>query len=176
MSDFAQDLALQIPRLRRYARALTHNAAWADDLVQDTLERALGRRWLFRFNSNLTAWLYTMLYRLYLNDAARARRFRTVAEAEAPEAVAVDDMALQLDLRRALARLSVEHRAVLVLVALEQLSYKEAAGVLGVPVGTVMSRLARAREHLRLLLSDAALEAAPASASAGAAAALTRIK
>ncbi len=172
MADFAQDLALQIPRLRRYARALTHNAAWADDLVQDTLERALGRRWLFRFNSNLTAWLYTMLYRLYLNDAARARRFRTVAEDEAPEAVepaAAGDMALQLDLRRALARLSAEHRAVLVLVALEQMSYKEAAGVLGVPVGTVMSRLARAREHLRLLLADdaAALPATPS---------LTRIK
>ncbi|MGB7478692.1 MAG: sigma factor, partial [Burkholderiaceae bacterium] len=111
MSDFAEDLALQVPRLRRYARALTHDAAWADDLVQDTLERALGRRWLFRINSNLTAWLYTMLYRLYLNDAARTRRLATVPEEQAPEAAdtAPADPALQLDLRRALARLSVEH-------------------------------------------------------------------
>lgn len=171
MSDFAHDLALQIPRLRRYARALTHNAAWADDLVQDTLERALGRRWLFRLNSNLSAWLYTMLYRLYLNDAARAHRLTAVAEDDVPEAVersAPTDLALQLDLRRALAQLSAEHRAVLVLVALEQMSYKEAAVVLGVPVGTVMSRLARAREQVRLLLDDAAPSAAVAP--------LTRIK
>lgn len=170
MSDFAHDLASHIPRLRRYARALTHNAAWADDLVQDTLERALGRRWLFRLNSNLTAWLYTMLYRLYLNDAARAHRLTAVAEEQAPEAVAPGDPELQLDLRRALAQLSVEHRAVLVLVALEQLSYKEAAAVLGIPVGTVMSRLARAREHLRQLYGEVA--AAPSAAAAP----LTRIK
>lgn len=168
MSDFAEDLALQVPRLRRYARALTHDAAWADDLVQDTLERALGRRWLFRINSNLTAWLYTMLYRLYLNDAARTRRLATVPEEQAPEAAdtAPADPALQLDLRRALARLSVEHRSVLVLVALEQLSYREAADVLQVPVGTVMSRLARAREQLRLQLDGGAAGAAT----------LTRIK
>lgn len=156
MSDFADALAAQIPRLRRYARALTHNVAWADDLVQDTLERALGRRWLFRLNTNLTAWLYTMLYRLYLNDAARARRMLLVAESEVPEAVESGDMTLQLEIRQALARLSVEHRSVLVLVTLEQLSYKDAAVVLQVPVGTVMSRLARAREQFRVLLADTA--------------------
>lgn len=158
MSDFCQDLALQIPRLRRYARALTHNVAWADDLVQDTLERALGRRWLFRLNSNLSAWLYTMLYRLYLNDASRAHRLTMVTEDQVPEAAQAangGDIGLQLDLRRALAQLSAEQRAVLVLVALEQLSYKEAAAVLGIPVGTVMSRLARAREQVRQLLADA---------------------
>lgn len=158
MSDFADALAAQIPRLRRYARALTHNVAWADDLVQDTLERALGRRWLFRLNTNLTAWLYTMLYRLYLNDAARARRMSLVAEGEAPEAAAPGDMTLQLEIRQALARLSVEHRAVLVLVTLEQLSYKDAAAVLQVPIGTVMSRLARAREQFRVLYADTASE------------------
>jgi RNA polymerase sigma-70 factor, ECF subfamily len=153
--DFAQALALQIPRLRRYARALTHNAAWADDLVQDTLERALRRRWLFRVNSNLTAWLLTMLYRVYLNDASRHHVTQEVAECDAPEAIAHGDMALQLDMRRALARLSVEHRAVIVLVGLEQLSYKETADVLNLPLGTVMSRLGRARDRLRILLSDA---------------------
>ncbi|MDB5762831.1 MAG: polymerase sigma factor [Herminiimonas sp.] len=172
MSDFAQALALQIPRLRRYARALAHNAAWADDLVQDTLERALQRRWLFRYG-NLTAWLFTMLYRLYLNDASRHHVALAVAEDDAPEPVASGDMALQIDMKRALARLSPEHRAVIVLIGLEQLSYKEAADVLNVPLGTVMSRLARAREQLRTLLSDSPSAASAATATS---AHLTRIK
>lgn len=173
MSNFTQDLVLQIPRLRRYARALTHNVAWADDLVQDTLERALGRRWMFRLNSNLSAWLHTMLYRLYLNDAARAQRFTAVPEDQVPESTAPGDIGLQLDLRRALAQLSVEHRTVLVLVGLEELSYQEAATVLGVPVGTVMSRLARARERLKVLFGDAAASVTTAPATS---APLTRIK
>lgn len=153
MSDFAHDLAGQIPRLRRYARALTHNVAWADDLVQDTLERALRHRWRFRMHSNLTAWLMTMLYRLYLNEALHPRTSSTVAADEGSDASAPDDMAFQLDMQRALASLSPEQRAVIVLIGLEQLSYKEAADVLGVPLGTVMSRLSRAREQLRALLS-----------------------
>jgi RNA polymerase sigma-70 factor (ECF subfamily) len=153
MHDFGEALAPQIPRLRRYARALTHNAAWADDLVQDTLERALRRRWLFRINSNLTAWLFTMLYRLYINDASRHRVTLAASDGDMPEPAAPGDMALQLDMRRALARLSPEHRAVVVLVGLEQLSYKEASEVLNVPMGTVMSRLTRARAQLRELLS-----------------------
>jgi len=156
MADFAETLAAQIPRLRRYARALTHNVAWADDLVQDTLERALRRRWLFRINSNLTAWLFTMLYRLYLNDAARHRMMPVAEEREVPEPAGSPDVAFQLDMQRALAQLSPEHRAVIVLIGLEQLSYKEAAEVLSVPLGTVMSRLTRARERLRGLLSQPA--------------------
>jgi RNA polymerase sigma-70 factor (ECF subfamily) len=173
MSDFAEALALQIPRLRRYARALTHDVTWADDLVQDTLERALRRRWLFRINSNLTAWLFTMLYRLYLNDAPRYRAIAALADEEMPESAAPGDPGLQLDMQRALARLNPEHRAVIVLVGLEQLSYKEAAEVLDVPLGTVMSRLARAREQLRIHLSDASLSTLAASATAPH---LTRIK
>lgn len=152
MADFADALALQIPRLRRYARALTHDVPWADDLVQDTMERALQRRWLFRINTNLTAWLFTMLYRLYLNEASR-RRVAPVPVEDVPEPVAPGDPALQLDMQRALARLSPEHRAVIVLVGLEQLSYQEVAEILDVPLGTVMSRLARARQQLRALLS-----------------------
>jgi RNA polymerase sigma-70 factor, ECF subfamily len=138
------------------------------------LERALRRRWLFRINSNLTAWLFTILYRLYLNDAARHRitPVAFAAPVEVPEEpAAAGDMALQLDMQRALARLSAEHRAVIVLIGLEQLSYKEAADVLGVPLGTVMSRLARAREQLRFLLSDV-----QPSQSDAALASLTRIK
>ena len=121
MADFADALALQIPRLRRYARALTRDTAWADDLVQDTLERALQRRWLFRLNTNLTAWLFTMLHRLYLNEAPR--RVPTQSIEDMPEPVAPGEPVLQLDMQRALARLNPEHRAVIVLVGLEQLSY-----------------------------------------------------
>jgi len=153
MSDFAQELTLQIPRLRRYARALSGNAAWADDLVQDTLERALRRRWLFRFGSNLSAWLFTMLFRLYLNQSTRQSLLPMVAPEDAPEPSASDDIGLQLDMQRALARLNPEQRAVVLLVGLEQLSYQETAEVLKIPVGTVMSRLARAREQLRILLN-----------------------
>ncbi len=145
MLDFSQELALQIPRLRRYARALTHNAAWADDLVQDTLERALRRRWLFRMQGSLTAWLMTILYRLYLNDAARSQRQQVVDEA-LPEPASTVEQGWEIDVQRALARLSAEHRAVIVLVGLEQVSYQEAADILGVPPGTVMSRLARATQ------------------------------
>jgi len=153
MADFDDALALQIPRLRRYARALTHDTAWADDLVQDTLERALQRRWLFRLNTNLTAWLLTMLYRLYLNEAPR-RRMVCVPLEEVPEPVAPGDPAQQSDLQRALARLGPRHREVIVLCGLEQLSYQEVAEILNVPIGTVMSRLARAREQLRKHLSE----------------------
>lgn len=173
MADFAHELTLQMPRLRRYARALTGNVSWADDLVQDTLERALRRRWLFRLNSNLSAWLYTMLYRLYLNQSAHRRSVPMVPEADAPEPLAPGEPGLQLDMQRALDRLSAEHRAVIVLIGLEQFSYKEAALLLGVPVGTVMSRLARGREQLRCLLSDT--PGAPA-ASPPNPAALVRIK
>lgn len=177
MADFADQLASHIPRLRRYARALTHNAAWADDLVQDTLERALGRRWLYRANSNMTAWLFTMLYRLYLNDAARSR-LSAAAPDDAPEAATSPDHAARLDMQRALARLSPEHRAVVALIGLEQLSYKEAAEILGVPIGTVMSRLMRGRERLRQLLDGAATppDAAPGAGHAESASRLTRIK
>lgn len=154
MLDFSQELALQIPRLRRYARALTHNAAWADDLVQDTLERALRRRWLFRIQGNLTSWLMTILYRLYLNDAVRKHRQQECeVDMAMPESSSKADHGWQLDMQRALARLSSEHRAVIVLVGLEQVSYQEAAEILDVPLGTVMSRLARARSQLRAILS-----------------------
>jgi RNA polymerase sigma-70 factor, ECF subfamily len=170
MADFADSLAQQIPRLRRYARALAHDVSWADDLVQDTLERALQRRWLFRFNTNLTAWLFTMLYRLYLNDASRRRVYSPAVPDDLPEPAASADLGLQLDMQRALARLSTEHRAVIVLIGLEQLSYQEAAAVLEIPIGTVMSRLARARAQLRSLLSDNPSSAATAGVH------LTRIK
>lgn len=171
MSDFASELASHIPRLRRYARALTHDVTWADDLVQDTLERALRRRWMFRIDSSLRAWLFTILYRLYLNELARHRLTASAVDGGQEEAQASNDIGMELDMRRALAKLSPEHRAVILLIGLEQLSYKEAAEVLDIPLGTVMSRLTRARERLRELLSGN-----PAEKPGAGAAHITRIK
>jgi RNA polymerase sigma-70 factor (ECF subfamily) len=144
--------------LRRYARALTGDAAWADDLVQDTAERALSRWAAFRPDSNLRAWLLTILRHLYI-DQLRVRREIAVDDESAPwrnlEAPhgEVDGLMLR-DVQRALYYLSVEQREVLLLVCVEELTYQEASVALGVPVGTVMSRLSRAREHMRALLTE----------------------
>jgi len=150
------DIAAWLPQLRRYARALTGDPAWADDLVQDTAERALGRAASLRAHDNPRAWLLTVLRHLYI-DQLRKRREIAVDDAdplwlrlEAPDQQ-VDGLMLR-DMQRALYRLPPEQREVLLLVALEQFSYREAAAILQVPVGTVMSRLSRAREHLRVLL------------------------
>jgi RNA polymerase sigma-70 factor (ECF subfamily) len=152
----SQDLIDEIPRLRRYARALTGNAARADDLVQDTLERALGKRLLWR-PGNLRAWLFAMMHNLFVNER-RCSREREPREADMLSEVPVratqsDGLELR-DLDRTLQQLPAEQRAALLLVGMEALSYREAAKVLGVPVGTVMSRLSRARERLRALLAE----------------------
>ncbi|QGZ62916.1 sigma-70 family RNA polymerase sigma factor [Paraburkholderia acidisoli] len=144
--------------MRRYARALTGDAAWADDLVQDAAERALSRWSSFKPESNLRAWLLTILRHLYI-DQLRGRREIAVDDDAAPwrtlEAPRgeVDGLVLR-DLQRALYRLPAAQREVLLLVCVEELSYHEASAVLGVPSGTVMSRLSRAREHLRALLDS----------------------
>ncbi|QTD89044.1 sigma-70 family RNA polymerase sigma factor [Burkholderia anthina] len=153
--SYESDLLVWLPHLTRYARALTGDRAWADDLVQDTLERALNRP--PRDGGNLRAWLLTLLRHRFI-DQLRARREFAVDDATAPwqTMAAPDDEVGGLmlrDVQRALYRLPVEQREVLLLVALEALSYRDAAQVLGVPVGTVMSRLSRAREQMRALLS-----------------------
>jgi RNA polymerase sigma-70 factor (ECF subfamily) len=148
-----------IPRLRRYALALLRDRVRADDLVQDTLERALRKVVLFRRDTDLRAWLFTIMHNVHINQVRASARLRTVAlEADAPEAVAstVDDAANMRDLSSALARLAPEQREVVLLVGLEQLSYEETARVLDVPIGTVMSRLSRGRERLRSLLAGEA--------------------
>ncbi len=143
-----------IPRLRRYALALLHNRALADDLVQDTLERALRKFSLFRRGTDLRAWLFSVMHNVYVNDVrASARRRADAADATEPAVATVDDSATLRDLLSALERLAPEQREVVLLVGLEQLSYEEAARVLDVPLGTVMSRLARGRERLRALMS-----------------------
>lgn len=162
--SFESDLLVWLPHLRRYARALTRDPAWADDLVQDTLERALNK-WRWGSGGNLRAWLLTLLRHRFI-DQLRARHEIAVDDETAPwqhlaaPAGEVDGLLLR-DVERALYRLPLEQREVLLLVAVEELSYQDAAKVLKVPVGTVMSRLSRARERMRTLLTEpAAAEAA----------------
>jgi len=156
-SAFAQAIAAHLPRLRRYATALAGNSAVADDLVQDCVERALSREGTLRDAARLGAWLRTILYSIYIS-ALRERQRRGIA-------IAVDELADDLaltaprgddgavrDLVRAMAALSPDHRQILVLVGVEGMSYREVAELLDVPVGTVMSRLARASERLRAAL------------------------
>jgi RNA polymerase sigma-70 factor (ECF subfamily) len=153
MSD-AQSLIELIPRLRRYARALVGERAAADDLVQDTLERAWSKLHLYRRGTDLRAWLFTVMHNVHVNRL-RATRPMDPLEDEMPELAqraTQGDALLVRDLERAVAALPVAQREVLLLVALEDLSYEETARVLDIPIGTVMSRLARAREKLRLLM------------------------
>ncbi|MDP2708420.1 MAG: RNA polymerase sigma factor [Burkholderiales bacterium] len=162
MDGPGSDFVPHIPRLRRYARALTGERARADDLVQDTLERALIKLHLWQPGSDLRAWLFTLMHNVFINQL-RAQSGRLTADDEAAE-VAVrptqTDWLEVRDLQAALLRLPEEQRAVLLLVGLEQMTYEESAGVLGIPIGTVMSRLSRARERLRGLLAGGAVPAA----------------
>jgi RNA polymerase sigma-70 factor, ECF subfamily len=148
-------VAAEIPRLRRYARALLGDDGEADDLIQDTLERALARLQQWREGDSPRKWLFSILHNLHVDGLRRkSRRPPHVGL----ESVGVDqsapaaDGASGRDLDQALRLLSVEQREVVLLVGLEGLSYAETAEVLDIPVGTVMSRLARGRERLRALM------------------------
>jgi RNA polymerase sigma-70 factor (ECF subfamily) len=148
-------IAAEIPRLRRYARALIGDDGEADDLIQDTLERGIARIEQWREGDNPRKWLFSILHNLHV-DGLRRRSRRPLhvglenvgAEQSEPPA----DTGTGRDLDKALQMLSLEQREVVLLVGLEGLSYLEAAEVLQVPVGTVMSRLARGRDRLRLLM------------------------
>lgn len=155
MSDHESLIAQQIPRLRRYARALTGDRSAADDLVQDTLERALSRFHLWRRGSDLRAWLFTIMHNLFVNQIrSRIRHQHEALDEPTTDALQYrePDWSELRDIGDAMAKLPVEQRTVLLLVGLEQFTYEEAARVLGVPIGTVMSRLSRARERLRVIL------------------------
>jgi RNA polymerase sigma-70 factor (ECF subfamily) len=150
----AQRMVDLIPRLRRYARALVGDRATADDLVQDTLERAWAKLHLYRRGTDLRAWLFTVMHNVHVNRV-RATRLTDPLEDEMPELAQrapQGDALLVRDLDRAIARLPAEQRAVLLLVTLEEMRYDEVARTLGIPIGTVMSRLSRAREKLRALM------------------------
>jgi RNA polymerase sigma-70 factor (ECF subfamily) len=153
MDDPAAQLHAQIPRLRRYARALTGDAGRADDLVQDCLERALSRLGQWRPGSDLRAWLFTIMHNLHVNALRRhfnGPTFTALHDDDAHVAPFAADGPLQLrDLEAALRALPEEQRAVLLLVAVEDVSYEQVGVILDIPIGTVMSRLHRARERLR---------------------------
>jgi len=153
----AEALVALIPRLRRYARALTGERFRADDLVQDTLERAIAKWSLWRPGTDLRAWTFTIMHNVYVNQVKRsvlaAESLDPDAGMETEDSGAAADTLAQLSaLNVALQRLPDEQRVVLLLVTLEGFSYDEAAHTLGLPIGTVMSRLARARARLAALL------------------------
>jgi RNA polymerase sigma factor (sigma-70 family) len=161
-AQFGAALAEALPRLRRYAIALVGDVSTADDLVQDCIERAWKNRNTMKNERAIFAWLRVILHNANI-DRVRLRR-RRPEEAESLDAMsetlsngaAGDELALSMDFVRTMNRLTIEHRQVLLLIGLESLSYREVADELGVPIGTVMSRLARARERLRALLEEGA--------------------
>jgi RNA polymerase sigma-70 factor (ECF subfamily) len=157
MSEFHRLVEQQIPRLRRYARALTHNRERADDLVQDSLARALVKEDLWQPGTNLRAWLFTIMHNQHVNIVRRDSRESAGIDIEhvsATLSATTDPSASRqmLELERALAQLPSERREVILLVGLEGMSYEESAEILGVPIGTVRSRLSRGRDTLRKLL------------------------
>jgi RNA polymerase sigma-70 factor (ECF subfamily) len=165
------DLLAAIPRLRRYARVLTGDSTRADDLVQETLARGWEKRRLWAAGTDLRAWLFTIMHNVFVNQRAmsvrEAQNVSLDAEGESGAAWQVPVRAPQqahvelIEVLRELSRLPPEQREVLVLAAIEEMRYEEIAAVLSIPVGTVMSRLSRAREKLRRVVNDAPGDALP---------------
>ena len=162
-ATFADALVAQLPILRRYAIALAGNAALADDLVQDCVERALAQKAQLRESERLAGWLRRILYNLYIDEIRRGRRrgreqdISELADHLELSAPAPDNSETQ-EFLRAVNRLSAEHRQILLLISVEELSYREIAEELEIPMGTVMSRLARARERLREMMERTTAE------------------
>jgi len=156
MNELFQRIEQEIPRLRRYARALARDPSAADDLVQDCLTRALAKSHLWREGTDLRAWLFTILHNQHVNRVRRSVREGIAvgtSDAEPGLVVASNQVArIELrDLERALDRLPEEQRQVVLLVGMEGMRYEAVAEIMGVPVGTVRSRLSRGREALRRL-------------------------
>jgi RNA polymerase sigma-70 factor (ECF subfamily) len=158
MDRTGAELVQHIPRLRRYARALTRDRNRADDLVQDTVERALAKFHLWRPGSDLRAWMFTIMHNVYVNQvrADSASLLSALEDESAQPAIRAtqSDHLEVLDLQSALSKIPPDQLEVLLLIGLEQMTYEETAQVLEIPIGTVMSRLSRARDRLRLLLKS----------------------
>lgn len=156
---FEDRIAAEIPHLRRYASALTRNRETADDLVQDTLERALRKRHLWRPTGRLRSWLFRMLYHLYLNQRPRQQRERDnvvsmdIVSHKLGQPSVYDDKLHCRDVFAAMQELPQQQRDVLLLMALEHPSYADGARMLGMAVGTFRSRLSRGRDELRKLMA-----------------------
>jgi RNA polymerase sigma-70 factor (ECF subfamily) len=159
------DLIAALPRLRRYARVLTGDLNRADDLVQDTLTRAWAKRELWQEGSDLRAWLFTIMHNVHINQfSLRQREFSEISldadegaagAWEIPVRATQSDRVELAEIFVQISRLPDEQREVLLLAAVEEMRYQDIAKVLGVPIGTVMSRLSRARERLRRMTGDA---------------------
>lgn len=170
---FRQQLLGAIPRLRRYARSLVYEVHLADDLVQTALERALAHWHQFDQRRDLSLWALSILHNAHLDHRRRDARTTTMdpadlaaeMDAQARAHPGPHDPGLRIDLQAALRRLPPDHREILLLVGVEQLSYAEAAALLNIPIGTVMSRLSRARVALRAAL-DGGSQPLPGTAPA----------
>ena len=146
----------EIPRLRRYARAMIGDRASADDLVQDTLERAWSRLHQWRTGSDMRAWLFGIMHNLRVDQLRRhkvATQSLDESDHDTPVRANQTDGIELRELEYALRQLPEEQREILLLIALEEMSYADIAAMLNIPVGTVMSRLSRGRERLRLIMS-----------------------
>ncbi len=158
--DKKQAIIAEIPKLRRFARALASDPALGDDLVQDCLERALGRLHLWQKNTSMQAWLFTILRNIFVNQLRHAARrpredpFDEHKDQSGGSAPMQGQRLMIHDLGQALDQLPEQQREVILLVGLEDFNYKDTAEILGVPIGTVMSRLSRGRETLRRLMDD----------------------
>ena len=170
MTEFARLLEARLPRLRRYAQALTRDPSRADDLIQDTLIRALAKRHLYQDGTNLRAWLFTIMHNQHVNDIRRNVQEGNSLDVDtvAAHLVAITDPTASRQLREldeAIGKLAMEQRQVILLIGLEGMSYEETAVILKVPIGTVRSRLSRGREALRRLMGMEKDEAELATAA-----------
>jgi RNA polymerase sigma-70 factor, ECF subfamily len=159
VSDTENLIAEQIPKLRRYARALLGDPVRSDDLVQEALERALSRSHLWQPGTDIRAWMFTILHNVHVNNQRQRRHRDDYQELtdDRPELAtpATQEQVLEIrDLARGLQLLPAAQRQVVLLVGLEGMNYKQVAAVLDIPIGTVMSRLHRGREALRRLMID----------------------
>jgi len=166
---FADALVEQLPALRRFAAALSGSLPMADDLVQDCIERALRKSDQLREPHRLGAWLRTIMHNVFVNELRRRRQQPTqdVEELANELSSSERDPTVTRDFVRALNNLSVEHREIVLLAGLEGLSYREIAATLDLPIGTVMSRLARARGRLRDALEGSSHVSHPNAESDG---------
>ena len=150
-----QLLLTWVPRLRRYARALAGNRDDADDLVQDTLERAWTKSTLWHGVVDMRAWLFSIMHNLHVDGIRRPKVATVMMDDDTPEVAVAPTQGERLavlDLQAALELLPIEQKEIVLLVAIEEMAYAEIATTLGIPIGTVMSRLSRGRERLRALM------------------------
>jgi RNA polymerase sigma-70 factor (ECF subfamily) len=170
MDEVVRLIEVEIPRLRRYARALLRDPDLADDLVQETLVRGLEKSHLYTSGTDLRAWLFTIMHNLHVNSVRRwLRRAEKIVVEKVQLALPAPQLShLELrDLERAIARLSAEQRETLLLIGLEGMKYEEVAQICDVPIGTVRSRLSRAREELRRMMEGKIAQPGSRRASRG---------